>query len=159
MEGKYQVEISRLQRNGETSNLRVKSLPVKWCGRPLLLGKKLDDKVKCYIQAMQERGGMKTTSITMAAATAIVKRADRNRLAENGGSNSITTNWAKFLLLRLNFVKQSGISTAKMTVKYLAVKEQFLLDIKAVVEMKDIPPELVFNWDQTEISIVQDHHG
>ena len=35
-----------------------------------------------------------------------------------------------------------------------AVKEQFILDIRAVVEMEDIPPELVFNWDQTGISIV-----
>ena len=42
-----------------------------------------------------------------------------------------------------------------MTVeKFEAVKEQFILNIRAVVEMEDIPPELVFNWDQTGISIV-----
>ena len=42
-----------------------------------------------------------------------------------------------------------------MTVEnFEAVKEQFLLDVTAVVEMEDIPPELVFNWDQTGISIV-----
>lgn len=42
-----------------------------------------------------------------------------------------------------------------MTVEnFEAVKEQFLLDVKAVVEMEDIPPKLVFNWDQTGISIV-----
>ena len=42
-----------------------------------------------------------------------------------------------------------------MTVEnFEAVKEQFLLDINAVVEMEDIPPELVLNWDQTGISIV-----
>ncbi len=35
-----------------------------------------------------------------------------------------------------------------------AVKEQFVLDVKAVVELEDVPPELVFNWDQTGISIV-----
>ena len=39
-------------------------------------------------------------------------------------------------------------------VNFEAVKEQFLLDIKAVVEMEDIPPEQFFNWDQTVISIV-----
>ena len=54
-----------------------------------------------------------------------------------------------------NFVKRKGSSTTKMTVeKFEAVKEQFILDIRAVVEMEDIPPELVFNWDQTGISIV-----
>lgn len=102
---KYRAEVSRMQRNGETNDLEVKSLPVKKRGRPLLLGEKLDDEVKCYIRAVRERGGVITTSITMAAATAIVKRADRNLLAENGGPISITTNWAKSLLYRLNFVK------------------------------------------------------
>ena len=34
------------------------------------------------------------------------------------------------------------------------IKEQFLLDIQTAVKMEDILPELVFNWDQTGISIV-----
>lgn len=55
----------------------------------------------------------------------------------------------------MNFVKRRGSSTAKMTVaNFEAVKEQFVLDFNAVVEMEDIPPELVFNWDQTGISVV-----
>ena len=55
----------------------------------------------------------------------------------------------------MKFVKRRGSSTAKLTVEnFEAVKEQFLLDINAVVEMEDVPPELVFNWDQTGISIV-----
>ena len=48
-----------------------------------------------------------------------------------------------------------GSSTAKMTMKNCEeLKEQFLLDIKAVVDMEDVPPEIVFNWDQTGINIV-----
>ena len=55
----------------------------------------------------------------------------------------------------MNFVKRRGSSTAKMTVtNFEAVKEQFLIDVNAVVEMEDIPPELILNWDQTGISIV-----
>ena len=139
-----------MQKNGETSDLQVKSLPVTKRVRPSLLGEKLDHEVKCYIQAVQ-RGG----SVTMAAATTIVRRADRNLLAENGGPIMITNNWAKSLLYRLNFVKQRGSSTSKMMVEnFETVKEQFLLDIKAVVEMEAVPPELIFNWDQTGISIV-----
>ena len=34
------------------------------------------------------------------------------------------------------------------------VKAQFLLDIKAVVEMEDIPFDLIINWDQTGIHYV-----
>ena len=55
----------------------------------------------------------------------------------------------------MNFVKRRGSSTAKLTVaNFEAVKEQFVIDVNAVVEMEDIPPQLVFNWDQTGISIV-----
>ena len=42
-----------------------------------------------------------------------------------------------------------------MTVSnFESIKEQFILDIKTVLEMEDIPPDLCLNWDQTGISIV-----
>ena len=41
-----------------------------------------------------------------------------------------------------------------MVKNFDAVKEQLLFDIKGVVEMEEIPPELIFNWDQTGINIV-----
>lgn len=152
---KYVAELNRKRKAGETGDLTVKALPVKKLGRPLLLGEKLDSQVKAYIQALRGEGGVVTTSITMAAATAIVRKADRNLLGENGGPITITDNWAKSLLYRMNFVKRRGSSTAKLTVaNFEAVKEQFILDVNAIVEMEDIPPQLVFNWDQTGISIV-----
>ena len=98
---------------------------------------------------------MINTAITMAVATAIVRKADKNFLSENGGPITITSNWAKLLLYRMNFVKRRGSSTAKMTVtNFEVVKEQFVLDVNAVVEMDDISPELVLNWDQTGFSVV-----
>ena len=121
----------------------------------MLLGTKLDDDVKSYVKAVREAGGVITTSITIAAATAIVRQADRNLLFENGGPITLTTNWAKSLLFRLNFVKRRGSSTAKVSVQnFEELKEQFIADIKAVVDMEDIPSELIFNWDHTGISIV-----
>ena len=55
----------------------------------------------------------------------------------------------------MNFVKRRGNSTAKLAVaNFEALKEQFIIDVNAVVEMEDIPPKLIFNWDQTGISIV-----
>ena len=113
------------------------------------------DDVKSYVIAVREAGGVITTSITIAAATAIVRQADRNLLFENGDSITLTTNWAKSLLYRLNFVKRRGSSTAKVSVQnFEELKEQFIADIKAVVDMEDIPRELIFNWDHTGISIV-----
>ena len=146
---KYLAEISRKRKEGETDNLTVKSLPVKTSGRPLLLGEKLDSEVKSYIKAVREGGGVITTSVTMAAATAIIRKADRSLLAENGGHITNTNNWTKSLLYRMNFVKRRGSSTAKLMVaNFEAVKEQFIIDVNAVVEMEDIPPQSVFNWDQ-----------
>ena len=44
---------------------------------------------------------------------------------------------------------------AKMTVEnFEAKKGQFLFDITAIVEMEEIPSQLVFIWDQTGISII-----
>ena len=41
---------------------------------------------------------------------------------------------------------------AKVTVEdFNAVKEQYLLDIKNVIEMDEISDDLVLNWDQTGI--------
>ncbi len=151
---KYLAEVNRKVKAGE-SDATVKSLPIKKRGKPLLLGEKLDSEVKTYIHAVREEGGVVTTAITMAAATAIVRKADRNLLAENGGPITITNNWAKSLLHRMNFVKRRGSSTTKLTVtNFDEIKEQFIIDVNAAVELEDIPPQLVINWDQTGISIV-----
>ena len=120
-----------------------------------MLGEKLDGEVKHYIKAVREGGGVITTVITMAAATEIVRRADRNLLSENGGPIDITVNWAKSLLYRMGFIKRRGSTAMKMTVaNFEMIKEQFLFDIQTVVEMENVPMELVFNWDQTGVSIV-----
>ena len=34
------------------------------------------------------------------------------------------------------------------------LKQQFLLDIKAIVELEEIPSDLIINWDQTGINYV-----
>ena len=152
---KYQAEVDRRQKAGEMADIRVQSLPITKRGRLLLLGEKLDSEVKSYIRAVREGGGVVTTAIMVAAATAIVRKIDRNLLAEHRGPITITKDWAKSLLFRINFVKRRGSSTAKMPVaNFEAVKEQFVINVNAVIEMEDIPQQLVFNWDQTGISIV-----
>ena len=156
---KYLAEVDAKKSNGE-ADAPVTCLTLKKRGKPLLLGEKLDEDVKHYLRAVREGGGVITTAITVASATAIVRKTDRNLLSENGGPITITTNWAKSLLYRMGFVKRRGSTAIKMTVaNFEAVKEQFLFDVKAVVEMEDIPPELVFNWDQTAIILYPDHHG
>ena len=94
---KYLAEVNLKKQSGEL-DVSVTSLCTKKRGRPLMLGEKLDKEVQYYLKAVREGGGVITTAITMASATAIVRRADRNLLSENGGPISIRVNWAKSLL-------------------------------------------------------------
>ncbi|SMN02226.1 hypothetical protein SPONN_625 [uncultured Candidatus Thioglobus sp.] len=149
---KYLLETKRVQGKCGKDAPNIKALPVKKRGRPLLLGTSLDDEVKSYIRAVREAGGVITSAITIAAATAIVRQTDRNLLVENGGPIALTTNWAKSLLYRMKFVKRKGSTSHKVSVTNF--EELKKLDIKAVRDMEDVPPELIFNWDHTGISIV-----
>ena len=52
--------------------------------------------------------------------------------------------------------EEEGKLRSKVDVENFAeLKHQILLDIKAVVEIEDIPAELISNWDYTAISVVQ----
>ena len=56
---------------------------------------------------------------------------------------------------RLGYVKRKA--TTKTTIpsdNFEAQKEQFLFDIQTIIEMEDIPNELVVNWDHTGINYV-----
>ena len=56
----------------------------------------------------------------------------------------------------MNFVQRKG-TTAKSKVtneNFLQQKRQFLADLVAIVEMEEIPGELILNWDQTGIKMV-----
>ena len=55
----------------------------------------------------------------------------------------------------MGYIKRKSTTKAKVSVEDLAMyKKQFLLDIKAVVNLEDIPNELILNWDQTAINYV-----
>ena len=59
------------------------------------------------------------------------------------------------MLHRIGFVKRRASTKAKVTVEdFEEKKDQFLLDIKAVVTLEDIPFDLVINWDQTGMHYV-----
>ena len=80
---------------------------------------------------------------------------DKNLLRENGGSIKLTKVWAKSLLQRLNFARRKATTSAKVEPSYFKeLKEQFLVDIKAVVEIEDVSSDLILNWDHTGINIV-----
>ena len=55
----------------------------------------------------------------------------------------------------MGYVKDKACSTAKVEpLHYEELKEQYILDTKVVVEMEDVPLDLIMNWDHTGINIV-----
>ena len=78
---------------------------------------------------------------------------DSRLLASNGGHISLTRHWGKNTLHRMGLVKRKGTTKAMVLVEHFdVVKAQFLSNIKAVIEMEEVPPALVINWDQTGIN-------
>ena len=141
--GKLKGEQTRKRKAGD-SDLTVTKLPSSKRGKPLMLGERLDSEVHSYIKALRDGGGVVTTPVVLAIATAVVESSDRTQLAKYGGPINITSHWAKSLLSWMKFVKQRGGSTKKISVSnFDDMKEQYLLDIAAVITMLDIPPALI----------------
>ena len=113
-------------------------------------------KVQMYLKKVREREGVVSARIAVAAARGILLTCNRSILAEYGGHVELNVDWTYSLLHRMNFV-QRKVTTAKSkhaVAEFRELKEQFLAEVVATVEMEEIPPELILNWDQTGIKIV-----
>ena len=132
------------------------TLPPKKRGRHLLLWEKLDQQVQLYLRKVREAGGVVTAAIVMAAAKGIVMSEDKYKVVEYGGYIDLTITWAQSLLRRMNFVKRkSTTANSKFNpTKFADLKAGFLNDLQAVVEMEEISPAMILNWDQTGIHLV-----
>lgn len=61
----------------------------------------------------------------------------------------------QIFLGRMQFVIRKAITKAKPAIlNFEEMKQQYLMDIKAVVEVAEIPKDLIVNWDQTAIKYV-----
>lgn len=61
----------------------------------------------------------------------------------------------KYVLHRVgNTKRQSNFKTKILPPDFLRLKEEYLVDIMAVVEIEEIPDSLIINWDQTATKIV-----
>ena len=75
------------------------------------LGRKFGQKSQgLYIQGTRRLGNAITTRVAMAGALDIVKKKDKNLLAENGGHIVINKSWAQYLLQGMNYrCKKEGM--------------------------------------------------
>jgi hypothetical protein len=150
---KYRRELAARKRAGEDTT--VTALGKKKIGRPLMLGQDLDRQVRAYLTALRENGAVVNTAIAIACAKGVVKCHDSNLLECNGGHILLTKHWAKYLLKRMGFVKRRASTKAKVSPPdFNKYKAQFIFDVRAIVEIEEIPCELLINWDQTGIHYV-----
>jgi len=80
----------------EKDDLTVSELPVKKRGRPLLLGKKLDNSVQEYILKLRDHGCAINTTVVIAVARGVGTVLERTRLAKYGGPATLSIPWAKY---------------------------------------------------------------
>ena len=150
----YQHKIRKNRASG--SNEVLDTLPYKKQGRPVLLGEEFDGMVQAYIRRVREAGGSISSQVVIAAACGILTSMDKTKLREFGGHVELNRHWARSLLSQMNFVQRKG-TTAKAKYSeadFAKKKREFLDELVTIVEMEEIPPELILNWDQTGIKLV-----
>ena len=126
----------------------VTELHGKKRGRPPTFPEEVTSCIMKYIRAVREAGGVINTAIVIGAASGIVRRMKPDLLESNGSHVALPVkkDWAKYLLAQMKFVKR------KATTKKL--KDNFLMDIKAIATMEEVPDEMILNWDQTAIKYI-----
>ena len=104
---------------------------------------------------LHDHGYVITTEIVVATAKGLNTVIDRTRLERYGGPAKLGVPWAKSLLKRMNFTKRrASTKSTNPSQNTEEVKEEFLGDLIQAVELNEVPPDLIFNWDQTAISLV-----
>ena len=149
----YLQELQARKRSG--SELEVKTLPQKKAGRPLTVDEETDMEIQKYLQALCEASGAVNCAIARASAMGIIKRKDSGLLACNGGPVVLTKDWSRYLLERMHFVKRKANTKAKVPVEnFTQLKYNYLSEILGIVDVEEIPPCLIINWDHTALKYV-----
>ena len=126
------------EKRKEDSDKDVTTLPHKKRDRHFLLGDCIDEQLQLYLKKIHEHGGIITASVVVAAAWGILISQDK----------SLLKIWWSHCVRR-----KATTSKCKHTPEdFEKVKERFLDDLVSIVEIEEIPPELILNWDQTDYS-------
>ena len=114
---KYLAELNRKHKAGEMDDLTVKLLPVKKHGRPLLLGETgLTSEILHPSCAWRRWRGHNIHHNGGSYSHCLKSRQNSSREKKNRGPATITNNWAKSLLYKMNFVRRRGSSSVILTV-------------------------------------------
>ena len=108
-----------------------------------------------FFMTMGGGGGVVSPTVTLAAATGIILAKDASLLAENRGEIDLSKEWAQRMMRRMVYVKRKAPTGAKVDPEvFKELQGRYLSNIRSVVKMESIPPDLIINWDQTAIKYV-----
>ena len=107
--------LKELKQQRQTDDLeQLQRFPERPHGRPLLLGRNLDQKLQLYIRRVREGGGVISSKIVLAAARGIILSYDRSKLAENGRNIHLNRHWAYSFLRQMNFVQTKATANKQI---------------------------------------------
>ena len=103
------------------------------------------------IVGMRLRGTPIGTSTVIGVGLGILKKHQ-----QNGDVNiHLNKEWARSVLRRMGYTKRRACSKSKVSPdNFREIKEQFLIDVEAVIDMEEVPPSLVVNWHHTAMKII-----
>ena len=138
-----------------SSSIHIQELVDDKRGRPPILPESIAKDLRRYVYAVRDRGGVINTAVLIAAGTGMLQQREPALMQCNGGSDVLQKSWAKYFLKKMNFVKRKATTKSSITVVHFdELKQQYLMDVKVVVEMEEIPDSLIINWDQTGLNYV-----
>ena len=149
---RYLEEVRKVPR-GE----RVDKITSHKRGRPLELGKELDNDVQKYVKALRKAGTPINTAVILAAVEGIITAKHQTLLASNGGHIQLNKSWAKSLVARMNLVKRRGSTKSKLQLgeeQFRGVQRSYLAEIVQKAQFNNVAPQLIINWDQTGFNVV-----
>ena len=118
----------------------------------VLVGQRDGQTAKEYVKSLREVKTVVNSSIVVSAADGIVKSHDSGLLESNGGHIKCTKHWAKHFLSGMGYVNRKANTKASISdVSFEADKEEYPFDIGIIVDVEEIPKELVISWDHIHV--------
>ena len=142
-------KLSKARREGKTE---VLPLPSKVCGRPPIL-MELDGKLIWFLKGIRGRGGVISIHVvrTVTQAQALI---DCNSSLTHLANFDMPRSWVYSIYKKMGYKARSG-TTSRPPVPFGLFSEsrfEYLSSILETVEQYAIPPQLIFNADQTPCS-------
>ena len=141
--------VLEIEKKNDNADGDVREIVKKKAGRPTLLPEELMQKVMDTVSALRLRGAP------------VILSNDRSLLLENGGHIDVNTDWSRQVLYRFDTLGHKMSSrmdtTARIPIAPALLSEMklnFQHKIKDLQAWREIPQDLIINFDQTPLPYI-----